>query len=414
MRVLRSWLGALGTLALAGLPTRAGAQPLGSEFQVNAYTTGRQEACSRGGGSLVAADASGNFVVVWQNDGPGDTSYGIFGRRFDSNGKPLGAEFRVNSYTTGRQWHPAVAADASGDFVVAWTTQASQDGSAEGVFAQRYDSAGEALGGEFRVNSYTTSDQRDPSVATDGSGNFVIVWSSRYQDGDRWGIFGQRYDSDGSRVGREFRVNTSTPNDQRFPSVTAAADGDFVVAWLSGGIDAQRYDSAGQPQGGEFRVNDFGTFLLDPTVATDVAGNFVVVWRRNSDVFAKRYDNSGGELGGEFLVGRGGGGPVKPHVASDADGEFLVVWTDAEYPDAEVAGRHFSGNGEARGDKFQVNVFTGGSSQECASVGSTGAGQFVVVWQSGGDQDGDSTGVFGRRFDLGQGLGVLDGSAAAH
>ena len=39
MRALRSWLGLLGTLALAGLPAPAGAQPVGSEFQVNTYTT---------------------------------------------------------------------------------------------------------------------------------------------------------------------------------------------------------------------------------------------------------------------------------------------------------------------------------------------------------------------------------------
>ncbi len=32
------------------------------------------------------------------------------------------------------------------------------------------------LGNEFQVNTYTTSGQKYPSVATDSSGNFVVVW----------------------------------------------------------------------------------------------------------------------------------------------------------------------------------------------------------------------------------------------
>ena len=52
---------------------------------------------------------------------------------------------------------------------------------------------GDPLGSEFRVNTYTTNDQRIPSVAADSSGNFVVVWRSDTQDGDGFGVFGQRY-----------------------------------------------------------------------------------------------------------------------------------------------------------------------------------------------------------------------------
>ena len=68
MRVPSSWLGLLGTLALAGLPGPAGAQGVGSEFQINTYTTNNQHTVPLGG-HLVAADASGSFVVVSQSVG---------------------------------------------------------------------------------------------------------------------------------------------------------------------------------------------------------------------------------------------------------------------------------------------------------------------------------------------------------
>jgi hypothetical protein len=48
------------------------------------------------------ASAAGDFVVVWTGqfaDGYGVGGPGIVGQRFDSAGNPLGVEFRVNTYT---------------------------------------------------------------------------------------------------------------------------------------------------------------------------------------------------------------------------------------------------------------------------------------------------------------------------
>src|SRR5262245_13584610 len=70
----------------------------------------------------------------------------------------LGPEFQVNTYTSGFQFEPAVATNAIGDFVVVWDDRGGHDGSA-GVFGQRYDGSGNRLGGEFQVNTYTTNTQ---------------------------------------------------------------------------------------------------------------------------------------------------------------------------------------------------------------------------------------------------------------
>ena len=86
------------------------------------------------------------------------------GQRFDSNGNYVGTEFLVNTYTTGDQWVPTVASDPTGNFVVTWTSQ-DQDGNGEGIFAQRYAANGSPLGTEFQVNSTTANDQAYSSVA---------------------------------------------------------------------------------------------------------------------------------------------------------------------------------------------------------------------------------------------------------
>jgi hypothetical protein len=70
-------------------------------------------------------------------------------------GMPVGPEFQINTYTTSGQHRPVVASDSAGNFVVAWDS-AFQDGSFYGIYAQRFDSTGTPLSAEFRVNSYTT------------------------------------------------------------------------------------------------------------------------------------------------------------------------------------------------------------------------------------------------------------------
>jgi len=87
----------------------------------------------------------------------------------------VGAEFQVNTYTTGGQVFPEARGDAQGNFVVTWQSNL-QDGNSYGTFAQRFTAAGVRRGTEFQVNTYTTLFQGVPNVATDQVGNFNIVW----------------------------------------------------------------------------------------------------------------------------------------------------------------------------------------------------------------------------------------------
>ncbi|MFC1482600.1 flagellar hook associated protein, partial [Myxococcota bacterium] len=234
---------------------------------------------------------------------------GIFAQRYDSAGNPVGAEFQVNTYTTDGQMHPAVEVAVDGSFVVVWQSY-GQDGDEYGIVAKRYDSAGNPVGSEFQVNSYVTDWQRYPALAVAGDGSFVVGWRSDGQDGDGWGIFAQRYDTAGNPAGGEFQANNYTTSNQTYPDLGVADDGSFVVVWMSDGQDGdewgifgQRYDSTGIPTGGEFQVNSYTMDIQGwPAVAMDGDGSFVIAWTsRNQDgdvwgIFAKRYDSAGNPL----------------------------------------------------------------------------------------------------------------------
>jgi hypothetical protein len=392
---------------LVALPWVASAQPqpAGGEFQVNVYTTMSQSF------PVVAADGAGNFVAVWL--GQDDNIGGIIGRRYDATGAPIGGEFQINTYTTNSQMIPDVAMDPQGRFVVVWESYA-QDGSLAGIFGQRFDTGGARLGGEFQVNTYTTSFQYDAGVAMGPGGSFVVVWASYGQDGDALGVFGRRYDAAGAPQGSEFRVNTFTTGDQFTPAVAMDAQGRFVVVWngedTDGSFDGtfgQRYDADGTPLGAEFQVNTYTTQDQNaPAVAADARGHFVVVWQGSghqdgsfSGIFGQRYDATGARVGAEFQVNTyTTGTQSQPKVATDAAGNFVVVW-GSETQDGSsfgVFGQRYDATGAPRGGEFQVNTYTT-SSQERLDVASDPQGNFVVAWQSYG-QDGNSDGVFAQRY----------------
>jgi len=281
------------------------------EFQVNTWTTSDQWYPS------ITSLSNGGFVVVWESWGQDGSYYGVYGQRFDSNGSKVGSEFRVNTWTTDDQWLPSITSLSNGGFVVVWASgcepgwdlpcsATAQDGSKFGVYGQRFDSNGNKVGSEFRVNTWTTDDQWLPSITSLSNGGFVVVWSGAGQaDGD--GVYGQRFDANGNKVGSEFRVNTWTTGNQSGPCITTLPNGGFVVVWHSGcdsgctgqdgslwGVYGQRFDSYGNKVGSEFQVNTWTTDQQSwPSIASLSNGGFVVVWESGCWSGCQGQDGSG-------------------------------------------------------------------------------------------------------------------------
>src|SRR4051812_2477115 len=239
----------------------------GGEFQVNTYTTNSQVF------PAVASDENGDFVAVWASDGQDGSGFGIFGQRFRASGLRQGGEFRVNTHTVSAQNYPAVASDPKGNFVVVWASRAQDDGVEYGIFGQRYDAQGTPQGTEFRVNTTVTGDQNLPSVSSDASGNFVVVWASVQLPGAGTDIFARRYDAAGTPQGSEFLVNSYTTGGQYRPAVASGPGGNFLVVWShdplqnDAQVRGQRFSATGLPEGTEFQVSSSTALQLYPAVA---------------------------------------------------------------------------------------------------------------------------------------------------
>ncbi len=217
---------------------------LGTEFVVNTYTRYYQIAPS------LAVAPNGDFVVVWGSEGSNgtDTSlYSVQGQRFASNGSFIGTEFQVNTYTTGYQRTPSVDMDDSGDFVVVWHSYDFYYALQYEIRGQRFSSNGSAVGDEFQINSYTSSTPYGASVAVAGEGHFVVLWQSYGSpgnDGSLSSAQARRFASDGTAIGDQFQVNTYTQESQNHGAVAFDAVGQEIAVWSSRGSDGS--DSLGR------------------------------------------------------------------------------------------------------------------------------------------------------------------------
>ncbi|MBA5778217.1 cadherin-like domain-containing protein, partial [Stappia sp. F7233] len=381
--------------------------PTGGDIRVNSYTSENQA------DPIVASLADGGFVVTWGSYLQDSSAYGIYAQRYNAAGIAVGTEFRVNNTTAENQGLPVVAGLANGGFVVTWESNL-QDGSGVGVYGRQYNSAGSAVGSEFRVNTYTTNHQTFQSVAALENGGFVVTWSSLQQDGSSWGVYGQRYSASGTRVGSEFRINSYTTDVQAYPSVASLTDGGFIATWhslnqdgSSWGIYGQRYNSSGGTVGSEFRINSYTTnHQNEPSVTGLVNGGFVVTWHSfNQDgsswgIYGRRYNSSGSAVGSEFRVNNFTTDTQSDsYVTALTDGGFVVTWNSFNQDGSSwgVYGRRYNASGSAIGSEFRINSYTP-NEQSRPSVTALEDGGFVVAWHSNG-QDGSGYGVFRKIYN---------------
>ncbi len=340
----------------------------------------------------------------------------------------IDSETLVNTNTVDDQLNSQVAVAADGSYIVVWESK-NQDGGGLGIFAQRYNPLGEAEGPAFQVNTFTAGDQKEAAVTMNANGAFVVVWQSANQDGAGTGVFGQLFDTGGTRIGGEFEINTEIANDQSTPVVAMDDAGNFVVSWASKaqdhldgkfGIYAQRYDATGLAQGDEFLVN---TETLEdqkaPAIAMDTDGDFVIVWESKAQdnvdgkfgIYGQRFNAAGIAQGIEFKVNSETlEDQLAPSVAMDDAGNFVVAWQSKAQDDVDgkngIYAQRYAANGAAQGIEFPVNSTTL-EDQLAPSIAMQGSGEFIITWQSKAQDNVDGkNGIYAQRYDAG---GVAEG-----
>jgi hypothetical protein len=388
---------------------------VGGETLVNTTLFGHSQ-FSNLSAPAIAVTGDGTVVAAWTSTTRGHSR--VVARRLSADGSPLEGEFQASGpFLRGLRGEAAVEAVGSDYFVVAWdSTGDPRDPSGSGIFARVYFNDGTPVTGVFRVNASIAGNQRDPSIASLSSTQFVVTWSGAGQ-GQAHSVFAREFRISGSPVSKEILVSQTMTGGKQNPDVINLPSGGFQVAWNvkgagnTNGIDSRQFNSAGQPVGPEFVVNT-ATGGIDQQPAMARLGNEEVVfaWQANGDpldgsgsgIVARRYDINGNPLGGEFPITQTThGNQSDPSIATLSDGGFAVAWHGAGAADANgIYVREINADGTPRSDETLVNTTVAGV-QENPMIRVQGPQGFVVVWDGnvGGAIPGRSSQTVGNKRD---------------
>ena len=146
-----------------------------------------------------------------------------------------------------------------------------------------------------------------------------VTWSSDGQDGDGFGVYGQRVLADGTLAGDDFQINTAEANNQTFPDVMGLTGGGFVTTWQT------QVGSTGN------NIETVAARLFGPNVSglrdlTGGTGNDYVLGSAGSDVIDTKNGNDiiDGLAGDDKITGGPGADALTGGLGAD---EFF--WNSA-------------------------------------------------------------------------------------
>jgi len=326
----------------------------------------------------VARIADGGYVVAWSHTsvGKGDIITGITAQRFGADHALAGSSFTISSGPTDfpHDRDPTITSLADGHFVAVW-----DDG---GPVAQVYNADGTPSGAPQQIATANQKQSVSPDITALTGGGFVAIWqdtSASSTDPDYFSIRAQIFAADGSKVGESFRANTDPAGYQSQPAITALSSGGFVVSWsdsgpvlgdpAGSGIKAQVFQADGTKLGTDFFINTTSTGdQYAPALAALDNGAFVATWwnfsgskgdANQASVTAQIFATYPGTVtagnDAPAIVSNGGGESGQVTVAENSTAALKVLALD---PDA---GTHlaYTITGGADADLFTINGKTG-------------------------------------------------------
>ncbi|MBL8589088.1 MAG: hypothetical protein JNK46_11215 [Methylobacteriaceae bacterium] len=355
----------------------------------------------------VSADATGRFAVVFTGE-LSNTDQDVTEIRFSAAGNQLGIQGIATAGVPTDERMIASAYLAGGARAYVWTEQPDPvAGDGMDVYYKVLAPDGSALIGRTLVAG-GVNNQREPTIAAAPDGRFAIAYlnATPFLDLKTYNQFGVLTNTVSNVSGAIFDFS----GDNREYGLTVLNNRNYLLTWPSFSpveIRAQIYSPTGSAVGPVMTVSTADAPLY-PNAAALADGRVVFVWHNNfGQMKARFYSETGVAEGPELLlVAQNTYNPAIDTTAIGAlkDGRFVVAWaTDAG---GDIRAQVFFADGTPDGAFFTVNTATAGQ-QAFPSIDVLADGRFVIAWE---DRVAAATRVFAKIYDPREGNQILTGS----
>lgn len=271
---------------------------------------------------------------------------------------------------------------------------------------------------DFKINSdFGKVEQNHPRIGLRPGGGFVVVWTDyRFGQAD---IYLQLFDTAGSPVGQNRRLNTDTVGAVQIdPVVAVASDGSSHTIWtdyrqfgypFDPDLALQEVSATGTP-GGTNRIlttENPDSLKSSPDVAINpVTGEIIVVWEdfRNLhwDIYAQILTSQGVPVGSNVRINDDLANAQQhaPRIDCSPNGWYVIVWYDNRETNDDIFSQVMRADHSRIGSNLKVN--SGGLAKRQANpdVACDGTGKFTVAWVDW--RDGTypkNPNIYSRKFD---------------
>ncbi|NOS84615.1 MAG: T9SS type A sorting domain-containing protein [Ignavibacteria bacterium] len=372
-----------------------------NDFKVNDDITTRTQSSAK-----IGVDSSGNFVVAWNDrrSSIANNSSQIYCQIFDKDGNGMGNNFRIGHDTSGI-FGLSVLKD--GKFICFWVSIFNGGFDAE-LYYQRFDKIGNELSKPIRVVDSTFSSLAliSGDIESDSNGNFVLTWNRIPYAATYNLVFCQRYDSAGNRLGGSTVVN-EIQNGAGNQRIAINNDMSFVITWQDDrrypgnkfDIFFQRFNTSGIKIGNNIRVNDDNDSTKDqnnPTISSNYNGTFVISWTdyrslfSTGDIYFQCYDSNAATLGTNTKANINTGNIGISVTAMRFDKKFIIAWTDDSYAGRfQFYGRRFNEIGNPIGSPYMFPVSSPAGSIQSGTDIMILEDRVYSVWENTISSNGD-------------------------
>ncbi len=255
-----------------------------SEQTVNQVSAGQQL------NPEVAVDDVGNFVVVWEDDQDKNGKYQIYAAGFYADGKRRFNDITVNKIASGQQRRPSVAMDDQSRFYVTFEDDNDKNGYYQ-IYAAGFNADGSRSFNDITVNQVAEGQQYKPKIVATPNGNFVVVWEDDQNKNNVYQILAAGFYKNGTRRFNDITINQVARGQQRNPEVAIDNIGRFVVTWEDDKDGNGRYQilMAGFKASGQKHLNDRTVNRnakgqqLKPGITLSNTGQAIMVWQDDLD-----------------------------------------------------------------------------------------------------------------------------------